>query len=169
MKPVLKCKGFKEVRSDLYSWRCTLLLLLLRSMMIHLTLPTHDNVGTCRQINHGNQVCVFRWRMTWLVFFTAVFRLITQHCRMTSLKTAVKETMTSLDPCPSGKWALKLLAQWESLFVLTTGHNFFWALPYWWDFLSGSTLKERGFSEEDCYQKYQFLKAENTTNKFLKE
>ena len=138
------------------------------SMMIHLTLPTHDNVGTCRQIDHGNQVCVFRWRVTWLVFFTAIFRLITQRCCVTSLKTPAKETMTWLDPCPLGKWAL-LLAQWESLFILAIKSDFFWALPYWWDFLSGSTLKERGFSEEDCYQKYQFLKAENTTNKFLKE
>ena len=138
------------------------------SMMIHLTLPTHDNVGTCRQIDHGNQVCVFRWRVTWLVFFTAIFRLITQRCCVTSLKTPAKETMTWLDPCPLGKWAL-LLAQWESLFILAIKRDFFWALPYWWDFLSGSTLKERGFSEEDCYQKYQFLKAENTTNKFLKE
>ena len=34
------------------------------SMMIHLTLPTHDNVGTCRHIDHGNQVYVFRWRVT---------------------------------------------------------------------------------------------------------
>ena len=138
------------------------------SMMIHLTLPTHDNVGTCRQIDHGNQVCVFRWRVTWLVFFTAIFRLITQRCCVTSLKTPAKETMTWLDPCPLGKWAL-LLAQWESLFILAIERDFFLALPYWWDFLSGSTLKERGFSEEDCYQKYQFLKAENTTNKFLKE
>ena len=76
-------------------------------MMIHLTLPTHDNVGTCRQIDHGNQVYVFRWRVTWLVFFTAIFRLITQRCCVTSLKTPAKETMTWLDPCPLGKWALK--------------------------------------------------------------
>ena len=164
MKSVLKCKGFREVRSDLCTWRCILLLLLLRSrsrvdlgggcrgcappppvmtcgfpiqlvfckkktiwfigveveqetcapplkkildpplsMMIHLTLPTHDNVGTCRQIDHGNQVYVFRWRVTWLVFFTAVFRLITQRCYVTSLKTPTKETMTWLDPCPLGK------------------------------------------------------------------
>ena len=164
-KPVLKCKGFREVRSDLCTWRCTLLLLLLRSirggsrgrvqgvctppptrddlwfsnttgilqkkktfwfigveveretsapplkkildpplsMMIHLTLPTHDNVGTCRHIDHGNQVYVFRWRVTWLVFFTAIFRFITQRCCVTSLKTPAKETMTWLDPCPLGK------------------------------------------------------------------
>ena len=160
MKSVLKCKGFREVRSDLCTWRCTLLLLLLRSMMIHLTLPTHDHVGTYRKIDHGNQVYVFRWRVTWLVFFTAIFRFITQRCE------GDYDLTGSL---PLGKWDLKLLTQWESLFILTIGHNFFWALPYWWDFLSGSTCKERGFSEEDCYQKYQFLKAENTTNKFLKE
>lgn len=97
-------------------------------MMIHLTLRTHDiNVGTCRHIDHDNHVYVFRWRVTWLVFFTAVSRLITQRCCMTSLKTPAKETMTWLDPCPLGKWALKLLAQWESLFILTIGCNFFWA------------------------------------------